>query len=175
MAVIASIVYEILRRMKEGEFPHGTLKEVHELDDLRNPIMYLKALQMRLPHAHIAHVHEPHMKWIKGHHDKSEKKRKKAVKAGKSIKKKGDEESDDDSDSDSDSDTGSDSAPDSDSDSDSDSNSSPCRLARASYTAAFAAALAEIPTSTSFSSAGSAPLLSAAAREAQPASVIWVL
>eukprot|EP00964_Phaeocystis_antarctica_P066922 scaffold40494_cov60-Phaeocystis_antarctica.AAC.1 len=47
-------------------------------------------------------------------------------------------------------------------------------LARASPTAAFAAALAGMPSSKRRGSAGSAPLSSAAARAAQPASVIWV-
>ena len=47
------------------------------------------------------------------------------------------------------------------------------RLARASYTATCAAALT-VPSRLSCSSAGSAPLSSAAARVAQPASVTWV-
>ena len=48
-------------------------------------------------------------------------------------------------------------------------------LASASCTAAFAAALAGMAWKQMLSSAGSAPLSSAAARAAQPASVIWVL
>jgi hypothetical protein len=47
-------------------------------------------------------------------------------------------------------------------------------LARASYTAAFAAALAGTSYRWRRSSAGSAPLSSAAARVAQPASLISV-
>ena len=54
----------------------------------------------------------------------------------------------------------------------SDSETPPSRLARAAYTAAFAAALARIWSRKSCTSAGSAPLLSVAARAAQPASVI---
>ena len=56
--------------------------------------------------------------------------------------------------------------------SDSSSSSYSFRLARASYTAALAASLARMSSRWSFSSSGSAPLLSAAARVAQPASVI---
>eukprot|EP00964_Phaeocystis_antarctica_P117288 scaffold81118_cov62-Phaeocystis_antarctica.AAC.2 len=50
-----------------------------------------------------------------------------------------------------------------------------CTWKLARPTAAFAAALAGMLYRSRFSSAGSAPLLSAAARAAQPASVIWVL
>ena len=80
IAIIGSIIYEILKRTKEGEFPKAKLKHMGELDDIRSHYLTLKALQMRLPHQHIPHIHEPHVAWKKNRHKKNEKNRKKMVK-----------------------------------------------------------------------------------------------
>ena len=101
LTIIASIVYEILRRMKEGEFPKATLKQIEGLDDLRNPLVFLKAVQMRLPNAHIPHIHEPHNQWKKDHHEQAEKELKKIAKKNKKKSNNEDSSSDDDDNDDS--------------------------------------------------------------------------
>ena len=81
ICLVGSVIYEILRRSKEGEFPKATLRKMQDLSELRNPLVQIKAQFMRMPHLHLQHIHEPHVEWKKDHHKKKEKERKKEVSA----------------------------------------------------------------------------------------------
>jgi hypothetical protein len=118
IALVGSVIYEILRRSQEGEFPKATLMKMQDLSELRNPLVQIKAQFMRMPHLHVAHIHEPHVEWKKDHHTLKEKTRKQSV---ASQRKKDKKKAGGDSDSDTDDDSGDDDSDDDDADSEDDS------------------------------------------------------